>query len=62
MSLMRHFDCLESLRDQLEARRLLRATSYSSDDKDVNDRTIGDLKDRIFELSAEISILRYSAC
>ena len=63
MSLMRHFDRLDTLRDQLEDRLLLQEARHCfGDDGDVDDGTIVELKDRISELTAELSTLSYGAC
>jgi hypothetical protein len=63
MSVMRYFDRLDSLRERLEERLLLQESRhcFGDGDAEIDDGTIRDLKDRISELSAEISTLRYAA-
>lgn len=62
MSLIRHFDRLDTLRDKLEERLLLQETRHCFGDEDIDDGTIAELRDRISELTTELSALSYGAC
>lgn len=61
MSLMRYFDRLDTLRDQLEERLLLQESRHCFGDAETDDGTILELKDRISELTTEIAALSYGA-
>lgn len=57
MSIMRHFDRLCSLRDQLEAKLLLHEERHCFGDGEMDDGTAWEIRTQIAELSDEIATL-----
>ncbi|MDE1991615.1 MAG: hypothetical protein KGI75_03895 [Rhizobiaceae bacterium] len=55
MSAVRYFGRLRSLREQLEARLLLHEERHCFGEGDIDDGTTRDLKERISELSRQMS-------
>jgi hypothetical protein len=64
MSVTRHFDRLCTIRDQLDARLELHEARYCFGSEDIDDGTGTDLRERIMQMTEEISALlhmpRYS--
>ncbi len=59
MSVIRYFDRLRTMRDQLEARLELHEARYCLGSEDIDDGTGRELRDRIVEISEEISSLEH---
>lgn len=60
MSIIRHFDRLCTLRDQLEAKLELHEARYClGSETDLEDGTGWDLRERITEVTEEISALEH---
>jgi hypothetical protein len=60
MSIMRHFDRLCTLRDQLESRLELHEARYCFGSEDIDDGTGSELRERITQMTDEISALLHS--
>jgi hypothetical protein len=60
MSVTRHFDRLCTIRDQLEARLELHEARYCFGSEDIDDGTGTDLRERIMQMTEEISALLHT--
>ncbi|MDM9622183.1 MULTISPECIES: hypothetical protein [unclassified Rhizobium] len=59
MSIVRQFDRLCAIRDQLEARLDLHEARFCLGGEDIDDGTERDLRERILEVREEISALEH---